>query len=234
MSICIYAFLGPRTEDLDVRCLQAFSDLGFKVQLHPESSFAVPPAGGALYLSILKTPARLQRIAPDQALLTCFDYYIEKHDSKAPRSKEWPPRKVKQYGYEVNSRTASGRSTASYFMQALSMAILARETGGWYFCEFDDHALSGESAVAGILQELEPYAARAFDDEAYPFTAWPPLAGDPGFAWPQPIGRPAPPAPAAPRKQRWRWRYRFSIFHLPGIVLLLYWLALGLISAFTP
>lgn len=207
MSICIYAFLGPRTEDLDARCLQAFSDLGFKVQLHPESSFATPPAGGVLYLSILETPARLQRTAPEQALLACFDYYIEKRDSKAPRSKEWPPRKVKQYGHEVHTRTASGRSTASYFMQALSLAILARETGGWYFCEFDDHALDGESAIASILQELESYTARAFDDA---------------------------PVPAAQVQPRRRWRYRFSIFHLPGIVLLLYWTALAVISAFTP
>lgn len=233
MSICIYAFLGPRTGDLDARCLQAFSDLGFKVQLHPESSFAVPPAGGVLYLSILETPVRLQRIAPEHALLAAFDYYIEQHDSKAPRSQEWPPRKVKQYGHEVNTRTASGRSTASYFMQALSMAILARETGGWYFCDADDHALGGERAIASVLQELEAYASLAFDEGACPFTTWPPLAWDPAFIWPQPIALPAPaPAPAAPLRRR--WRYRFSIFHLPGIVLLLYWLALALMSAFTP
>lgn len=230
MSICIYAFLGPRTEDLDARCLQAFSDLGFPVQLHPETSFAAAPAGGVLYLSVLETPGRLQRIAPGRPLLAAFEYFIEKPD-KARRTADWPPREVRQYSHAVHTRTASGRSAAAYFMQTLALAILARETGGWSYCDMDEHALSGADAVKRALDELERYIGHDFDDQAYPFTSWPPLGPAAGFAWPQAIARPAAARPA-PARRGFQFRYRFSIFHVPAILLLMYWLALGIISAF--
>ena len=153
MSIEIYAFLGPNLNDLRSRVLDAFQRIGFKVALHPEMDFLCSNPAGCMWLSILETPPFLKRLAPDRALLCGFGYNASRRDESVSHS-DWPPKGVKSYGYEIYTRTSAERSRSSYFSQALTASILAKETGGYVWVNGDTKAVSGKTAFNRIVAEL--------------------------------------------------------------------------------
>jgi hypothetical protein len=227
MSVSIYAFLGKRAEDLQARFILAFSEIGFRVELHPDMTLTDPNQTGSLYLAVLETPAQFQRLAPARPLLAEFGYGLQKHQKKARHSPEWPPRKVGQYCYEAGTRTSAGRSTVDAVMQTLSMAILAKITDGYFYGDGDAAAVDGEVALVETVKQLAVYEHRNFDAYARPFDHWPPLDQLMSHAWPPEI-LPDPIPSAIPRKRPFRLGYKFSIFHIPGILLLLYWFVIGI------
>lgn len=228
MSINIFAFLGNETGNLDARFIQAFADLGFDVALHPEFSLTGPSVRGSLYLKVMKTPPQMLRIAPAHALLIEFEYDVIKREKKLPRSMGWPPKGVGNYSYEATSRTSSGRSDATAAMQLLSMAILAKETGGAFYADDDDAASKGALALQQSIQGLDRFDQTHFDAYAYAFKSWPPVDGDNSFTWGQQI---VPPEVALPllAKRRPQFGYKFSWLHVPGILLVMYFLVMTLV-----
>jgi hypothetical protein len=228
MSVSIYAFLGARTEDLQPRFIQAFGEIGFRVELHPDMTVTQSNQTGSLYLAVLETPAQLQRLAPGRPLLAEFGYGIQQYQKKTRGSPKWPPRKVGQYSYEAGTRTSAGRSTVDAAMQTLSMAILAKITDGYFYGDGDATAVDGEVALAETVKQLAVYEHRNFDAYARPFEQWPPLDQLMSHAWPSEIV-PDPIPGAAPGKRRFRLGYKFSIFHIPGILLLLYWFVISVL-----
>lgn len=223
MSIAIHGFLGPDTGNLEARVLQAFAALGFAVHYHPQSTLLESGAGGVMYMSFTQTPAHLNRIAPGTPLLLAFDYAIRLPDGRAAAGEEWPPRKVKRYSHEIATRTAAGRSRADYFAQALTVAILAKETGGYFYLDGDEDALSGRQALERVVTELNRPRGYEFDADAHPFEAWPPLAPDGAFVWPKPLVSrhlvQLRQAVQLPRK-----RIKFTVTGVAGGALLLYFL----------
>lgn len=153
MSIGICAFLGPSLEDLKSRFIQSFDRIGFKIELHPEMDLLSCNSAGCLTLVILETPSTLKRLAPGVPLLADFEYGITPRDSSLAGTDSLP-RGVKQYSYKLFTRTASGRSRSSYFMQALTAAILATETGGYVLFDGKSKAMSGKKALEKVLDEL--------------------------------------------------------------------------------
>jgi hypothetical protein len=228
MSINISAFLGSETDNLDARFIQAFLSFGFHVQLHPELTLMEPCVTGSLYLSVIKTPPQMLRMAPEAPLLIEFGYDVQKRRKKGPRSMQWPPRGVGSYTYEASSRTAAGRSKAAAAMQLLSMAILAKETGGYFYVDGDEAALAGDLALKLAAQELVQFDGTNFDAYVYRFESWPPVDGVSSFTWPQEIVPPRVLTQAI-RKSTARFRYKFSWFHIPGILLVTYFLVVTLL-----
>lgn len=222
MSIDIYAFLGGDLLDIEARLVAGFREAGFRIALHPEIKLLEPNASACLYISILETPAFLERISPGTPLLVGFAYSPLIANEKAATSTDWPPPKVRKYSYEIQTRSAAGRSTSTYFIQALTAAILASKTKGQFFIGGASGAISGSAGLSKILTELQNMKKTSqwmgnlatqletmdtqedrvllsriaqgipcqFDDGAFPFTAWPPLAGDAPYRWPTPIAAP--------------------------------------------
>lgn len=153
MSIEIYAFLGPNLNDLRSRVLNAFERIGFKLSLHPEMDFLCSNSTGCLCLSILETPPFLKRFSPGRALLCSFGYNASQRDESVSQT-DWPPKGVKSCGYEIYTRTSAGRSRSSYFIQALTVSILAKETGGYVWVNGDARAVSGKTAFSRVVAEL--------------------------------------------------------------------------------
>lgn len=222
MSIDIYAFLGSDLHDLETRLVAGFREAGFRIALHPEIKLLEPNASACLYLSVLETPAFLERISPGTPLLVGFGYSPLIANEKTATSTDWPPRNVRKYSYEIQTRSAAGRSTGTYFIQALTAAILASETKGQFFIGGAPGAIPGKAGLSKTLTELQSMKETSqwmgnlateletmdtqedrvllsriargipcqFDDGAFPFTAWPPLAGDNTYRWPTPIAAP--------------------------------------------
>lgn len=228
MSISIYAFLGTETANLDARFIQAFLNLGFHVQLHPQLTLTESCPSGSLFLNVIQTPPQMLRLAPQAPLLIEFGYGVRKKGKKEPRSMRWPPKGVGSYSYEANSRTSAGRSGAAAAMQSLSMAILAKETGGYCYGDGDEAALAGDLALAQAIQELARFDRANFDAYASRFESWPPIDGASPCAPSQKI---IPPMALAPviQKRRARFSYKFSWLHLPGILLFTYFLVVTLL-----
>lgn len=225
MSITISAFLGKRTDDLEARFINAFSSLGFDVQLHPELTLTSSPEGGVLYLRITKTPPAFLRLEPTTPLLTAFEFGVQKRGKKEPRSMQWPPRGVGVYSYVASSRTAAGRSDCAAAMQIISMAILAKESDGYFHADGEEVASPGELALNLAMQGQDRFSRINFDAYAYRFESWPPVDGVPSFVWPKKIVPPASLAQQVPRR-RFRFRYKFSWFHVPSILLSSYFIFL--------
>lgn len=187
MSIVIYAFLGPDTENLEARVLQAFSALGFTAHYHPQLELLKSDAGGCMYMSFLQTPPHLQRVSKGTPLLLAFDYSVSQPKGHLTRSAGWPPRNVSRHSYEIQTRTSASRSHASYFAQALTAAILAKETKGYFYVDGDDVALPGDQGLERIAAELGRAGGYEFDADAHPFLAWPSLESPSTFVWPEPL-----------------------------------------------
>lgn len=153
MSIDVYAFLGANVDELSQRVVESFERIGFKIALHPDMDLLCSNATGCMSMAIFETPPTLKRIAPGIPLLTSFGYGITQCDVPVDEA-DWPPRGVKKYSYELCTRSSFGRSRSSYFMQALTVAILAKETGGYVWFNGEAKALSGKSAFRKVLAEL--------------------------------------------------------------------------------
>jgi hypothetical protein len=184
MSIDVYGFLGSDIRDVESRVLQSFTTLGFSVAIHPEMTLHESTPCGCLYLTFTETPPQIGRVRPGVPLLLGFGFGVSK---RTARSAGWPPKGVKGYSYEVCTRTSSGRSNADYFAQALTVAILAKETNGYFYINGDDVAVPGKLGLDQILEELNGTAGDEFDSGAHPFEAWPPIVPNVPFAWPEPI-----------------------------------------------
>jgi hypothetical protein len=253
MSVEICAFIGTEVQNLESRFIQAFSDIGFRILIHPEMSLLDANPTGCLYLAVLDTPSTVERIAPDKPLLVGFGYQ-PLAGAKNRRNRQWPPRNVKQYTYEVHTRTSSGRSLSAYFMQALTAAILAKETDGYFFIYGDADAMSGDEGLKKILAELncrneanakiqnvigglERFGSESeglrevlrqgltgeFDVNGYPFDSWPPISSNTPFVWPKPIG--FPPSQQMPKKRR----FKLSVYDLLIVIMVLTLVAVTII-----
>lgn len=225
MSIDIYSFLGPDIQDVELRVLETFKSIGFSVVIHPEMSLLASNPSGCLYLSFTATPPQIKRVRPGVPLLSGFEFSISK---RAARRAGWPPKKVKGYAYEVCTRTASGRSAADYFAQALTVAILAKETDGYFYINGDAAAVSGKLGLERILGELNRTAGNELDSGAYPFKEWPPVIPNAAFAWPTPI------APLQHQGEKvvsgfQKRRFKISILEGFGWALALYFLIVTII-----
>ena len=225
MSICTYAFLGPNIDNIDAKVVQAFRGLGFGVEVHPEMSFVESPAGGCLYVQIKQAPSNLKRVRPDAPLLVSMEYEV-RDEKQSPRSKDWPPRGVKRCTYSVSTRTASGRSRAAFYVQALTCAILAKETGGYYYVDADEKAQSGSEGLDRVVRELNGPSELEFDANALPFEGWPPTSHEDPFQWPSPIKSLYVEAHLASQTAPKR-RIKFSLFGALGYLLVLYFLVVG-------
>ncbi|MCW5300296.1 hypothetical protein DXT88_19165 [Herbaspirillum lusitanum] len=228
MSINVAVFFGKETADLDTRFIRAYADLGFEVQLHPELTLTESSASGCIYLLVTKTPPHFLRLAPDLPLLIMFGYGVHKRQKKETRSRQWPPRGVGGYSYEASSRSSAGRSDAAGAMQIVSMAILAKETEGHFYVDGDDTARTGDLAVQQAVLELARFDRVYFDADVHPFESWPPVNGSSTFRWPPIIEPPKSPIPTV-QKRRTLFRYKFSWLHVPGIVLITYFLIVTLL-----
>lgn len=222
MSINISAFLGKKTDELDARFIKTFSNLGFDVQLPPDLTLTKSSVEGVLYLRLAKTPPEFQRMEPTEPLLIAFDFGVQKRGKKEARSMLWPPRGVGAYTYTISSRTAAGRNDSTAAMQMLSMAILAKESDGYFYADGEEVASLGEVAFNQAVQEQSRFNRTNFDAYAYRFESWPPVHGVSSFVWPQQIVPPKSLTQQIP-KRRFRFRYKFSWFHVPGILLISYW-----------
>ena len=153
MSIDVYAFLGSNLEELRLRFIDSFERIGFKIALHPDMDLLCSNPTGCMCMAIFETPPALKRLAPGVPLLTSFGYSITRRDIPSNEA-DWPPRGVKIHSYELCTRTSSGRSRPSYFMQAFTAAILPKETGGYVWFNGEEKALPGNSAFKKVLAEL--------------------------------------------------------------------------------
>lgn len=188
MSICIYAFLGKNIEDIEARVSQSFEAIGFDLQFHSETSFLESPPSGCIYVRINKTPPQLKRVSPDTPLFVAFEYQVSKRSRKAPPINGWPPKGVKQYMAVVSTRSAAGRSRSGYYLQALTLAILAKETGGYYYVDDAETALTGADGLEETIKGLNSPTELEFDADAFPFVNWPlNPPDDETFVWPEPI-----------------------------------------------
>lgn len=153
MSIDIYAFLGSNVDELRQRLIDSFERIGFKIALHPDMDLLCSNPTGCMSMAIFETPPTLKRLAPGVPLLTSFGYSITQRDVPIDEA-DWTPRGVKTHSYELCTRSSSGRSRSIYFMQALTAAILAKETGGYVWFNGEAKALSGNGAFKKVLAEL--------------------------------------------------------------------------------
>lgn len=231
MSISIQTFLGPETDDLNHRFIRAFADLGFSVELHPEFVLTESPPIGALYLNITGTPSRICRLEPDAPLLVAFGYGVSPSDRRGQKQRARLGVKS-PCSYVAGSRTSAGRSPAAGAMQMLAMAILAKETGGYLYADGDELSVKGDVAVELAMQALARFEKFNFDAYAHRFESWPPLDKDLPFTWPPEIVPPVTPAPipaTARKKLSTLFGYKFSLFHLPGIFLFMYFLVVTIL-----
>lgn len=160
MSVEIYAFLGSNAQELESRLIESLKGIGFRIGLHPEMELLRSNPTGCMSIAIFETPPTLKRLAPGVPLLTSFGYSVTQPDPSASRS-HWPPKGVKKHSYEIYTRTSAGRSRSSYFMQAFTAAILAKETDGYFWVNGDAKAISGKKAFDKIVAELHGLDATA-------------------------------------------------------------------------
>ncbi len=153
MSIEIYAFLGVNVDGLRSRVIESFKRIGFTVELHPELDLLHSNPTGCMSMAIMETPPTLKRLAPGVPLLASFGYSVTRRNSSATEA-DWPPSGIKEHTYEICTRTSAGRSRSSYFMQAFTAAILAKETGGYVWVN-GAKAMTGNGALKKILSELD-------------------------------------------------------------------------------
>ena len=146
MSIEICAFLGPNLDNLELRYIAAFKRAGFTIELHPKLGLLQSNSAGYMCVAILETPPALKRLAPEAPLLASFGYIVEPHSHSEGMVKR-VPKSFKECSYEIYTRTSAGRSRSSYFMQAFTAAILAKETGGHVLFEGDKRTLQGGAAL---------------------------------------------------------------------------------------
>lgn len=188
MSICVYAFLGKNIEDLQTRVIQGFSAIDFHLQFRPETDLLATQPDGCLYVRLDQAPAHLNRVSPETALLLAFEYEVSMREKNASREDGWPPKIARNCTAIVSTRTASGRSPAAYYIQALTLAIMAKESGGHFYVDVDDKPVSGKEGLDKTIRELYSERELEFDAEAYPFEQWPPISSeDKSFIWPAPI-----------------------------------------------
>ena len=200
---------------MESRVVQSFGELGFSVAIHPELRFLEPSPSESFYISFIETPHQVNRIRPGVPLLLGFGYSVGKSQS---RSAGWPPKSVKQHVYEVCARTSAGRSIADYFAQVLTVAILAKETNGYFYVNGDEGAVSGDLGLARILRELNQATGSEFDSGAHPFEAWPPIAPEVPFVWAEPIvSQPQPTEVAGGAGKK---RFRLSLVECLGLSLI--------------
>lgn len=154
MSVEIFAFLGSNVDELKSRLVGSLKRIGFAVEVHPELDLLHSNPTGCLSIAILETPPTLKRLAPGTPLLTSFGYSVTRRDTSAAEV-DWPPQGVKEHTYEVYTRTSADRPRSSYFMQALTAAILAKETGGHVWVNGDAKAVTGKTALERVLSELD-------------------------------------------------------------------------------
>lgn len=161
MSIYIYAFLGSKLQDLEPRFVQAFADIGFRVEIHPDMHLLATNPTARLYIAVLATPPSVRRLAPDVPLLVGFNYQVAPAREDAHRNSLKPFKKIEEFTYEVCTSTAAGQSRSAYFMQAFTAAILAKETAGYFYVNGDTEAVSGAAGLERILSELDGLGAAA-------------------------------------------------------------------------
>lgn len=184
MSVVFYGFLGRDTQDLENRFLQEFACIGFEVVIHPQMKL-LEANGGHLSLAFVKTPPNLKRLHPDTPLLTDFEYSVSRRTSTFAQERGWPPRRVRRYTYEICTRTASDRSTTSYFAQALTVGILSKITNGQLLEDGECEIVSGPEGLDSILKNLWKRREFSFDAGAFPFKEWPPMDPIVPFAQPK-------------------------------------------------
>lgn len=188
MSISVYAFLGANIEDLQARVIQCFRAMDFHVEFHPETNLLATPSGNCLYVRLDQAPAQLNRVRPDTPLLAAFEYEVAMREKNASREDGWPPKIARKCTAIVSTRSATGRSPAAYYLQALTLAIMAKESGGHFYVDVDDKTVTGNEGLDQTVRELYSEKELEFDADAYPFEQWPPLsADDTSFTWPSPI-----------------------------------------------
>ena len=225
MSIDVYGFLGSDIQDLELRVIQTFNGLGFSVAIHPEMNLLESNPSASLYISFIETPPHISRVCHGVPLLLGFGYNVGK---RGARSAGWPPKKVKQYAYEVCTRTSAGRSLADYFAQALTVAILVKETNGYFYINGDDVAVPGDLGLERILGELDRTAGCEFDSGAHPFEAWPPIAPFASFTWPKPIASLQHQRTEVADSSR-KKRFKISVIEGLGWALILYFLIVTIV-----
>jgi len=221
MSIDIYAFLGSETHNLESRLLHAFTGLGFSMELHPEMNLLETNSTECLYIAALTTPFNLKRVQEGTPLLISFGYSASKIVLDHLKTNGWPPKKVKQYTYEVCTRSSSGRSLANYFAQALTVAILAKETNGYFYINGDEYAVSGATGLKRILKELDMLKDRDFDVGAFPFRGWPTMTDDTNFSWPDEIQSKSSPSSETSKLKKIK-KFKLSLFDIIGLALVAY------------
>lgn len=167
MGIYIYAFLGPELQGIAARIVQAFGELGFRIEIHPEMDILATNPTGCLYMAVHATPRPVKRLAAHVPLLVRFGYEVVPPSSEAPRTRLRPFRKMREFTYEIRTSTGPGTSRSAYFMQALTAAILARETGGYFYVNGDAEAVPGAAGVERILSELAGLDAAARQLEGF-------------------------------------------------------------------
>ncbi len=187
MSIVICGFLGHETQDLEKRVVQEFSELGFKVEIHPDINLLQQNDDESLYLNFLETPAYIKRSYPGVPLLAGCGYYVSLNPGGANPDDKNRLVSVDNYTYQVCTRTSSGRSPSSFYAQALTVAILSKITGGQFYAEGHGDIVSGDSGLEQILTELRQDADLEFDADAYPFQTWPPIDPTVAYTWPAPL-----------------------------------------------
>ena len=174
MSVVFYGFLGRDLQDLENRFLQEFACIGFEVVIHPQMKL-LEANGGHLSLAFVRTPPNLKRLHPETPLLTDFEYAVSRRMSAFAQERGWPPRRVRRYTYEICTRTASDRSTASYFAQALTAGILSKITNGQLLEDGGCEVVSGQEGLDSILKNLWRPREFSFDAGAFQFQDWPPI-----------------------------------------------------------
>ncbi|MBP7646568.1 MAG: hypothetical protein KA751_07415 [Comamonas sp.] len=189
MSIVFRGFLGQDTQNIENRFVLEFARIGFEVAIHPDMKL-LGSNFGHLCLVLIKIPPNIKCLDPDTPLLTEFEYSASMRTSPMAQEGGWPPRRVRQYTYEIFSRTASGRTTSSYFAQAFTVAILAKITNGQFLADGSSEAVSGQSGLESVLAELERYSGLVFDVGADPFHEWPPLNPAVSSTWQEPLKAP--------------------------------------------
>ena len=107
------------------------------------------------------------------------------------------------------------------------MAILAKETGGYFYIDGGETALKGDIAIEQAVLELALFDRYYFDADVHRFESWPPVDDISTFKWPMTIEPPT--LPRLPtQKRRIRLMYKFSWLQVPGIALVTYFLIVTL------
>lgn len=151
MSITVYGFLGDQLDGIQERFVKRFRVLGFEIELAPEVDIMSGCYDGLLSIAIKSTPPSLKRISPEALLFVQIDLNIL---IGSQIDEDWPPRGVGAFSHEVFSRSSAGRSNIAYYMQALTVAVLADLSEGYFYLEDIDVTYTGSEAVASLVSEI--------------------------------------------------------------------------------